>query len=444
MKLALLPLALLLLQQGTPPDRGAEVGASPELFRYERPIQLPPGTRGPACAVLDAPVYAHTGGEMSGLRVYRSDAAPKADKRTDVPFALTESGEAGQQDERARVLNLARRGSATAFDLAMPARAYTEVTLDLAAHNFIASARVAGGDHPGHTPNDLGEYALFDLTAQRLSRSTTLPLQEASFPILHVELTLRPSPGSPHAAFAPDIVRGATVPPSRYAQTLFTTVAETSALAPKDRDTTATFRLGAHVPVERVRFVLPPAFDANFSRPVRITARPVSSIDDASTEILTGTIQRVHLPAADLGRPIRQEQLTVEAVLAANLRQDATVTIAVQNGDDAPLPLSAVQLQMRQRKVCFDATPGAAYVLRYGDDAPVRPAVYDYARLFRATATAASATLGAEALNPHFNGTIRRQSYIARHPELLWIALLATIAILGAVAVHSAKVASKR
>jgi hypothetical protein len=99
---------------------------------------------------------------------------------------------------------------------------------------------------------------------------------------------------------------------------------------------------------------------------------------------------------------------------------------------------------MRQRNVCFDAEPGAAYVLRYGDDASVRPAVYDYARLFRVSATAASATLGAEARNPNFRGGKHQPNYIARHPELLWIALLATIAVLGAVAVHSAKVASKR
>ena len=77
--------------------------------------------------------------------------------------------------------------------------------------------------------------------------------------------------------------------------------------------------------------------------------------------------------------------MSVESLLATNVRSDALVTVAVENGDDAPLPLHSVELQMRQRTLCFEAEPGAEYLLRYGDASPVRSPVYDYARLFQAS-----------------------------------------------------------
>lgn len=432
---------LLLLQQGMQVDRTTEVEAAPQVFRYERAVGLPPAAQGQSCVVLDAPVFAHTGGELSGLRMYRRDAAAGM---KDVPFVTTESGEAGQQEEQARVMNLGRKGRALVFDLAMPHRAYTDVVLDLDAQDFTGQAKVSGGDTVGHTTTELGEYALFDLSARRLSRSTTLGLQETSFAVLHVELMLDAAPGSPSRSFGAEVVKGASVPPSRFAQTLYTTVASTTALAQKGRETVAVLQAAGHVPVERVRFVLDPEFGRNFSRLVKITARPEGASDEGSSETAVGTIQRVHMPADAMGVAIRQEQMTVEAVLGANLRKAAQVEVAIENGDDTPLPVRAVELEMRQHDVCFDAEAGANYVMRYGSDARIRPAVYDYARLFRPSAKAVAGTLGAEALNPAFHGGMQQMPYMARHPEIIWIVLLITIAVLGGTAVHSAKVASKR
>ena len=372
-------------------------------------------------------------------------------------------------------------GGVIVFDLAMPQRTYTSVVLSLAAQNFLGSAHVYGlttqaalaprmwsapmplnartAAPPGAT--DLGTFALFDLTSQGLSRSTTLPLQEVTFPVLHVELDLHAAPGiaPPPNGFSPDIVSGAAVPPSRLAQTLYTTVAQTSAITTRGRESVASLLAPAHVPIERTAVTLAAGFTKNFSREVRISAYPGTQRAVArgprdevpSDETLSGEIQRVIFPATGFYPAIKDEQLTLESVLSSNLRTDATVEFAIENQDDAPLPIAAIALQMRQRKLCFDAEPTPAgtaparhFALLYGapDSTPVRAPVYDYARLFRPSDTAAAGILGPESPNPLFKAVAAeatRRSYTERHPELLWIVLLLVIVVLGTIAVRSAK-----
>lgn len=429
MRLAVAAVALLLLQGSY--DRASEIDASPELFQFQRALQPSAGAQGQACAVLDATVLAHSAGRINDLRIYSAGR--------EIPFAQTTSGELGQQDEPARVMNLGRQGKAIVFDLVMPQRAYTEVALDLAGKDFYAVAKVSGSQMNGGSRTELGEFTLFDLQSQKLSRSTVLALQESNFPLLHVEMTVTPAPGGDGKAPGPEMVRGATVPPTREAQTLYTTVAETTAIVTRGHESVATFRVPAHVLVERVAFALQPGFAKNFSREVRLTAHSSTTEDSASGEIIPGEIGRVRLPAVAPGPEIRNEQLSMEALVAANLRSDATIDVAIENGEETPLPLSAVVLQMRQRKICFEAEPGASYVLRYGTAEPLFTQVYGYARFFRASAVAATVTMGAEMQNPDFRKELLPQSYKDRHPELLWVALLVVIGVLGTIALHSAR-----
>jgi hypothetical protein len=170
-----------------------------------------------------------------------------------------------------------------------------------------------------------------------------------------------------------------------------------------------------------------------------VTARSSQTEDSAATEIIPGEIERVRLLLDEFGRDVQSEQMSMEALVAANLRSDAAIDVAVDNEDDTPLPLRSVQLQMRQRKICFDAEPGTSYILRYGDGEPAYTPVYDYARLFQASATAASVTMGAEMVNPDFRKELQQQSYKDRHPELLWVALLLVIGVLGTIALHNAR-----
>jgi hypothetical protein len=94
---------------------------------------------------------------------------------------------------------------------------------------------------------------------------------------------------------------------------------------------------------------------------------------------------------------------------------------------------------MRQRRICFNAAAGEApYILRYGD-AILHASLYDYARVFVPSAKPCVATLGAERLNPHFVARVDRRPYMERHPELVWVVLLAGIAVTGSVALRSTR-----
>ena len=439
--------------------------AQPGAMRYERAIHLAgderQGGAGQACAVLDAAIFAHAAPSLTDLRIFPAQEAAAGAAVHEVPYAITLSEAASEETEAARVLNLGldpgARGTQIMFDLEMPVRAYTDVTLNLdpAVHDFIATATVSGSDALGGRggATALGTFTLFDLASQRLSRDTTIPLEESAFKFLHVALSVAPAPGSAAARFVPAMVRGAQVPPSREAQSLYTMVAETASIATVGRESVATFAVPARVPVERVSFVLAPGFAGNFSREVKVSAltEPDKSDDDGRTplpEVVTGSILRVH--ASEAGREISTEQLGVPAILGANLQRAAKVEVAIENGDDQPLPIAAVRLEMRQRKICFEASAGgfdatrgsgagSGLALYYGDaelDAPE----YDYARLFVASRAALAAELGAERLNPNYRAPAAPlRPFAERHPELLWIALIAAICALGVVALKAAR-----
>jgi hypothetical protein len=428
-----LPLAALLLWQAVAGDSAPT--ASPQYFRYQRTLAAP--TAGQTCAVLDASVFAHTAASLKDLRVYPQQAAgaPTSGGR-EIPYAITLSEPAQPDTETASVLNLGQRGRAIVFDLAMPRRPYTDVILDLDGRNFLATAAVSGSASPqAGSPTRLGEFTLFDLTSQRLSRSTALHLQESDFPYLHVELTVSPASEDHPFKAMPQMVRGAMVPPSREAQTLYTLSAETRDITQRGRQTIAKLTLPERVPVERVTFELAPEFKANFSRDVVVSGRP-QNIPDTGGENLTGTIFRVHLTQA--GHEIRQQVLSIPATLGSNLQGPASVEIAVNNGDDLPLPITAVRLEMRERRLCFDAPSAGKYTVYYGDG-ELRAPVYDYTRIFAVSRLANLATLGPEQPNPVYTPRPDTRPLTERHPELVWIALLGVICILALVALRSSK-----
>ena len=407
----------------------------PQHFRYERTLTLPANTTGQACAILDATVFAHAASEsLNDLRLYTA-----ATPATETPFNFSVSGTQTAEDDTAPIRNLGSTHGDIAFDIEMPPRPYSAVALDLAAKDFLATAHVSGSDGHGGPPTDLGTFAVFDLTAQHLSRSTMLPLQEATFPELHVTLHLTPAPNSSPHDLSPSIVHAATVPPSREAQTLYTTVASTPSFTSRGRQTIATIHIPAHIPVERVSFTLNPTFSKNFFRTVTLTATPDNNRDPIAVESLAGTISHVHLPPNPTtgGPAIDTAQQSIDAALGANLRTGATVNIAIDNGDDSPLLLVSAQLEMRQRRICFDAT-APSYTLMYGD-AALRAPIYDYARLFTPSTHPTLAPLTPEHRNSHFTARLDTRPYTERHPELLWVVLLAVLAILGSIALRSTR-----
>lgn len=412
--IAVAALALLQVAMASSPE--------PKHLRYERAVNVPAGASGTACAVLDATVFAHSESRSANdVRLFEASGA-------EVPFAVTENAPQPDAAVDATVQNLGERDGAVVFDLVMPTRAYSEVDLQVEAKDFVAIAEVTDAA----TGTKLGTFTLFDLTKQRLSRSTALMLQEATFPRLHVVLRNADGRGKT-AVFPTSAVRGASVPASRETQGIYTAVARTEAITQRGRDSVAVFDVPAHVPVERVRVELADGFAANFVRGVSVAEGTEPAAD--AGEISRTKMKLVSAPGAP---PINAERLWVDAVLAGNLRAAERVTVLVHNGDDKPLPMRAVMLEMRQRKICFAAAAGASYVLRYGDAALGAP-VYDYARMFDSGVPAAEASLGAEQVNASYAARTDVRSYTERHPELIWVALIAVVAVLGATAVSSAK-----
>jgi Protein of unknown function (DUF3999) len=413
---------LLLWQASAPP-------AERQYFLYQRAVV--PAVVGLNCAVLDAATFAHASASLKDLRLF-----PQTARAREIPYAVTLSESVQPDSEPARVLNLGLQGRVLTFDLAMPQRPYTEVILDLAGTDYIASATVTGMEQLGGSGGTrLGEFTLFDLSSQRLSQSTALPLQEASFPYLHVELNISPAPGVRGFEPSPQMVRGASVPPSREAQTVFTVAAETHTVTQRGRETIARFTLPERVPVEQVSFVLAPEFKGNFSREVTISDH-ASGTPASAGEVISGSISRVRLTEA--GREIRQQRLNIPTTMGSNLQSAAEVEIAIHNGDDQPLPISAVRLEMRQRRLCFSASSTASLTLFYGDPALLAPE-YDFARTVLLTNQTPEARVGPEQRNPVYTERRDTRPATERHPELVWVAFLAVICILAVIAIRSSR-----
>ena len=405
--------------------------ASPSYFHYERSVSVPEGAA-QACAVLDAPVFPHSEPYLKDLRLI-----PSGSQRSggDVPYVITLSESLEQDTENTQVLNFASHGHTLEFDLKMPSRPYSDVDLDLAAKDFVATATVTGLVPTGG-PVRLGEFTLFDLTSQHLGRGTTLHLSESHFATLHVVLsTAAAGVGS---TFMPStaMVRGATVPPSRDAQSLFTTVAETSAIAQNGSASVAHFVLPERVPVERISIVLAPGFTGNFSRTVRIDDR--RAVDPASAgESTVGNIQRVQLTQS--GHEIAQQDMSIVTTLGANLQGPADVQVSVENGSAAALPIIAVKLEMRERRLCFDArmAHGGA-TLFYGDPA-LAVLRYAYVPVFTPSDKTAVARLGPEVPNPAYRMRPGKTLPLERRQQLLWAGMLIVISTTAMVVFFSSK-----
>jgi hypothetical protein len=412
-------LFVLLLQTGGP----APSPAAQQYFRYHRSVLAAPG-RGETCSVIDPAIFPNAAPSLKDLRLYENGR--------EIPYAVTLSEPQQPDSDGAQVLHLGMHGGAVEFDLGMPARSYTDVALDLEGKDYLATAVVSGMDSPGGAATRLGEFTLFDLSSKHLSHDTTLHLQESSYRFLHVAITAVPVPEGGAFVGTPEMVRGATVPPSREAQTIFTPAITLGDIRQHGHQTIADGLLPARLPIERMSFVLDPSYNGNFSRVVHITAHA----GEASPEMASGTILRVHL--TEQGHEIREQRVSIPAVLGANLQEGARVEVAVDNGDDAPLPITAILLEMRQRKLCFDATSAPSPELFYGD--PTLPAPqYDVARLFSASARVVSARLGPEQRNLAYRVRPDTRSMTERHPDLIWAGLLVIVCLLALVALRSSK-----
>lgn len=392
-----------------------------QYFRYQVPVEVPAGANGQSCAVLEPALLGHAAAGLADARLYRDGV--------EEPYVVHSDSPAPAQAVSVQAVNQGTRAGKAVFDAAMPEGAYRDLELTVAGHDFIAAVTVFGGQQKQNVATRIGTYTIFDLTAQRLGRSTVLHLPESDFPFLHFEVD---------GPLAAGQFQGITVGRPAAAQQRYITVAESAHVEQKGRRTSVEFAVPANVPVDRIVFA-PPATPANFSRDVEVTVSAVASTKDAA--VLTagpwtmmGNIHRIH--RVQSGHRLDDEQLTINTPDGAN-SLPTRWTISIENGDDAPIALVSVVLQMTERKVCFEAAAGAHYALYYGDPALWAPR-YDYASWFAPRADAVAAVFGGEQANPVFKPRPDERPFTEKHPLLLWAALLFIVLLLAWVTLRTA------
>jgi hypothetical protein len=416
----------------------AAAAATPQMgfFRYERPIESLPAASGQTRLPLDAGVFSHAAPGLADLRLYQDS--------TETPFAIHLAAPVEGAEKTIAPLNLGKRAGQTVFDAAMPDGPYGDLKLAVGAQNFIATVAVSGSQaEAGAAETKIGSYTIFDLTRQKLGRSVILHLPDSDFRYLHFRIA---------GPIQPANVTGLTVGRLPGGDPKYVTVAQSATVTQKGRTSVVEFTVPANVPVDRIVFSPAPE-PVNFSRDVTVSIVPVlqrsesdgSDGPDRSDGALGqpsasafGNLLRLH--SVQDGHRIEEEHLVIDAP-GTELNTAAKWRVAIENGDDRPIEFTSVQLQMVERSVCFDSVAGARYSLYYGDPALNAPR-YDYAALFSFSRNSGIAAAGDELENPAYRPRPDERPFTEKHPALLWVALIAVIALLGAIALRSAKSAA--
>jgi len=399
---------------------------SPEIryFSRERPVQNTPQRPMQTCLTLDAELFAHASPQFSDLRLYHDSK--------ETPYVIHLSAPVQARETSIVPINLGSRGGEVSFDAAMPEGSYSDIQLDVAGQDFIATVTVSGSQaQTDRSQTKLGSYTIFDLSRQKLGRSTILHIPTSDFRYLHFQIA---------GPLSPESITGVAVDKLPASEARYETVAQSSSVTQKGHASVLEFTVPALVPVDRVAFAVGPE-PRNFSRNVTITVTVVEpppatdAVEPPRPQTVTGNILRIH--SVQNGHRIDEENLDIDTP-GTILDKPAKWAVTVDNGDDTPLAIQSVQLQMLQRTLCFEAAGSGQYTLRYGDPA-LTAARYDYATLFTPQTDAAQATAGPEQRNPEYQPRPDQRPLTERYPGLLWGALVIVVATLALIAFRSAK-----
>lgn len=409
-------LALLLVAAAAP---------TPELryFHYERLLTIPANASGQVCAVLDLQTFEHASLGLSDLRLYRGV--------DETPYIIRYARSPQAPQPTITPINKGQRSGKTVFDASMPDGEYTDLTLNLSGQDFLATVAVFGSQTVAGPQTRIGAYTIFDFAGQHLGRSTVLHLPRSNYRYLHFEIT---------GPIAPDHIislAAASVPP---AEPRYLTILQGAQFIRKGRTSVAEFAVPPNVPVDRILFV-PSAQPQNFSRNVEVVAKELPQHgrepEPAGTpmSVASGNLLRIHREVE--GHHIDEELLSLD-VSNEPFATPTQWTITMENGDDAPVPFSDLQIQTLERTLCFEVAPASTYLLFYGDPALSAPR-YDYATWSTALPDVPLATLGPQLPNPDFHPRPDQRPFTEQHPMLLWIALIFVILLLGLIALRSAR-----
>ena len=149
-------------------------------------------------------------------------------------------------------------------------------------------------------------------------------------------------------------------------------------------------------------------------------------------QVAAGKIARVRISRG--GTSVTSEELAVNI----SGRPDGHFRVTVDNADNPPLNIAAVQPLFIERRVYFDPNGKTSCKLYYGDPKLSAP-VYDYTKVFRADPAAAEAALGPGMHNAAYTGRPDDRPWSERHKALLWVAMLLAVVVLAVLAVRGFK-----
>jgi hypothetical protein len=389
----------------------ALTGPSIAYFRYQRPVES--STAGQHYLIVDETIWQHARPDLADLRLFSSE--------TEVPYALaTERGSAESDHEDVRVLQQSIVAGKTQFLIDMSDIVeYDHVDLKLSSKDFVAHARVEGQDDlHGRRWAMLGDSILYDLSKENLGGNSMLRLPQTTFHYLRVTID---------GPIKPEDVTGASSEHRQVQKPVWRDVSREMSQQQQGRDTILTFHVPENMPVERLVLVIDPA-QPNFRREVEIE-------NQKNTALGSGEINRIHMVRA--GQKIDSEVQDVDFSAVGQ----RTINVVIHNGDDTPLKLQGASLQQHERRLYFDAPASGQLTLFYGDEKLGSP-LYDYAKLFQQQKNVVAASLGAETANARYTARPDDRAWSERHPAVLWIAIIAAVAALGALALRSMKTAA--
>ena len=358
--------------------------------------------------VVDESVWQHARPDLADLRLYAG--------QTEVPYASSiERGSSATEQKSVRILQPATIGGKTQFFLEMSGLTeYDRIELRLKAKNYVAKVRVEGQDDlHGSRWATLSNTIFYDLSDDNLGGNSTLRLPLTTHKYLRITVD---------GPVKPSDVESATANIREEEKEIWRTIPAEPKREQQGKDTVFTFYLPKNVPVERLTFSIDPA-QPNFRREIELQ-------NDKKMPLGSGELSRVHMVRH--GQKIDFEKNDLDMGWGST----EVLKVIIHNGDDPPLKITGVRLEQHQRRVYFNSATGTQ--LYYGDD-QLDPPVYDYAKLFQKDAKATEAQLGPEHSNIAYTGRPDERPWSERHPAVLWIAIVAAVVILGAMALRSMK-----
>jgi hypothetical protein len=356
--------------------------------------------------IVDNEIWNHARLDLGDLRLYDGNAP--------VQYAISEQREGMSSEQiEAKILNLGSVAGHTEFDVdtgGLPE--YDRIRLQLDAHDFVATASVSGGSAPGKAQQVmLTPSTLYDFSKEQLGSNSLLKIPTSSFRYLHIRLT----PG-----IKPAQVKGATLYDLHEQKARWSRTGTCAAAEQKERSTVILCDIPAKAPLDRIAFQIAPA-QVNFRRTV--------SVQNAhGVQIASGEISRVRINRG--GTLVTAEDLSVNVY-----GNYGPLTLDIDNGENPPLTITAVEPLALERRIYFDAEGRTNLRLYYGDEELASP-TYDYARFFHLDPAAVEAQLEPGSHNAQYTGRPDGRPWSEKHKGVLWAAMLVAVVGLAALAIR--------